>query len=414
MPTNETITLSEGEVVVYELSARETFENVLIDQTAPGASYTILAPNVPGFTIRNVGFLGAGQGGQDGDPPSSAFHLQLAGQGEVEGVYLNAKNPDADATTGGMWFSTGHAAHVDVRHCYVAGMARGGIRYDAPAYGSGGTVTVTDTYCRDNTIANVLLGTEGGVLRRCVSVLDDPQAYRSPAPAGGFAAVGIEARGAPDMLIDRSSVWVSADDFDHGAAVKALHDDRSLYDTASLSITESAIKHGDGTRFAEQGAQISTDTISDTPTVQAIHDGVPLSAKDASDGVYGLPAELPPAGGGFIGTNDPPVANIDVSTDGPTVALDARNSTDPDGTIATYNWELDGESYTGAQVNHTFSSNGTHTVTLEVVDMEGTTTTATTDVTVDGAGGTGQDGIGGGKIAAGAALAGLAYRILSD
>lgn len=65
-----------------------------------------------------------------------------------------------------------------------------------------------------------------------------------------------------------------------------------------------------------------------------------------------------------------------------TVAFDGGGSSD-DGIISTYNWDFgDGNTATGAQVNHEFTSVGEYTVTLTVTDDVGVSTSVQQTVTV--------------------------------
>ncbi len=66
------------------------------------------------------------------------------------------------------------------------------------------------------------------------------------------------------------------------------------------------------------------------------------------------------------------------------VSLDGSGSSDPDGSVTAYEWDLgDGGSATGATVNHTFADPGAYTVTLTVTDDAGATATDTVTVIVD-------------------------------
>ncbi len=89
-----------------------------------------------------------------------------------------------------------------------------------------------------------------------------------------------------------------------------------------------------------------------------------------------------------MGTNEPPRADISVTSDGAyagsSVSFDAGNSTDPDGEIVEYRWEFDsGVHKKGQNVAHTFSEPGTHEVKLTVVDDSGKETTTVKNVTVE-------------------------------
>jgi len=72
-------------------------------------------------------------------------------------------------------------------------------------------------------------------------------------------------------------------------------------------------------------------------------------------------------------------------TDGETVTYDASGSTDTDGTITGYEWDLDGDGtyeQTGETVSHAYSSHGTHTATVRVTDDDGLTDTDSVETTV--------------------------------
>ncbi len=53
------------------------------------------------------------------------------------------------------------------------------------------------------------------------------------------------------------------------------------------------------------------------------------------------------------------------------VSFDASNSSDPDGSISSYEWSLGGTKKTGKNISHTFSEVGHHSVSLTIEDEEG-------------------------------------------
>ncbi len=88
-------------------------------------------------------------------------------------------------------------------------------------------------------------------------------------------------------------------------------------------------------------------------------------------------------------TNEPPTADIATDTTSGSAPLevqfDATGSSDPDGTIVSYEWDFgDGETKTGAKVSHTFNedpdSTVEYTVKLEVTDDDGASATAQVDI----------------------------------
>jgi large repetitive protein len=92
-------------------------------------------------------------------------------------------------------------------------------------------------------------------------------------------------------------------------------------------------------------------------------------------------------GGGGDALSDP-VADALVSDltvfVGEQISLDASGSTDPDGTIASWEWDMgDGESAVSGETQaYTYTVAGTYTVTLTVTDNDGNTNSVTVTVTV--------------------------------
>lgn len=87
--------------------------------------------------------------------------------------------------------------------------------------------------------------------------------------------------------------------------------------------------------------------------------------------------------------SQPPVASFTINPNNPlvgqSVTFNAGNSFDPDGFIAQYRWDFNGDGLTdatGAQVNRTFFSPGNVTVRLTVIDNQNLTATSTQFLTV--------------------------------
>ena len=65
------------------------------------------------------------------------------------------------------------------------------------------------------------------------------------------------------------------------------------------------------------------------------------------------------------------------------ISFDGTGSTDNDGSIVSYQWNYgDGSTGNGSNVNHTYTSGGTFTVTLVVTDNDGATDQTTTSVVI--------------------------------
>lgn len=81
--------------------------------------------------------------------------------------------------------------------------------------------------------------------------------------------------------------------------------------------------------------------------------------------------------------NEAPEAEFESSTQGLSVQLDGSSSSDSDGTVETYSWDLgDGSGEQGPTVSHTYQAAGSYDVTLTVVDDDGATDSVTKEVTV--------------------------------
>ncbi|MFN3216830.1 MAG: PKD domain-containing protein [Acidimicrobiales bacterium] len=138
------------------------------------------------------------------------------------------------------------------------------------------------------------------------------------------------------------------------------------------------------------GASISVDLAAGTYflMVDGTGTGDPLGlgyTDYGSLGRYAITGEIPNDGSA---TPLPPAAVVDVAaTSGTaplTVILDGSSSTDSDGTIVAYSWDLgDGNGAAGPLVTHTYTSPGVFTATLTVTDDDGLTATATETITVD-------------------------------
>ncbi len=81
--------------------------------------------------------------------------------------------------------------------------------------------------------------------------------------------------------------------------------------------------------------------------------------------------------------NDAPTASFVTAADGLTASLDGRGSVDPDGTIASYQWEFgDGATGSGVTPTHRYAASGTYLVALTVTDNSGAKASTTRSVTV--------------------------------
>jgi PKD repeat protein len=92
-----------------------------------------------------------------------------------------------------------------------------------------------------------------------------------------------------------------------------------------------------------------------------------------------------------VSDNQSPTASFVYSPTNPVVGdrvhFNASESTDPDGTITSWDWDFgDGRHGSGVEVNHPYSDAGTYTVVLVVTDDSGNTDSGSKTITISAAG----------------------------
>jgi endoglucanase len=108
--------------------------------------------------------------------------------------------------------------------------------------------------------------------------------------------------------------------------------------------------------------------------------------------VNGLPVTSGLCGGGSTPPNLPPLAKANgpyTATANTALSLSAAGSSDPDGSIVSYNWNFgDGSAANsaGTQISHTYTTQGSYSAKLTVTDNRGATASGSAAVTVNAAG----------------------------
>ena len=187
----EVVEVPRGQTRQFHVGDGETLENLLIDISARGAKYQIIASGSD-WTIRNLGIRG------EWDDPDKAEPFIVSVDGgsvaRIENVYLGdgtvLDNPahqyqDSSVenyTVTGIFVSPGHAGTLKIDRVNIQDFGDNAIYGSSPGNGSehpvpgrGGEVHVTNSYAARCVPANFRLGTDGSYCRNCVSV----DGYRS-------------------------------------------------------------------------------------------------------------------------------------------------------------------------------------------------------------------------------------------
>ena len=221
--------------------------------------------------------------------------------------------------------------------------------------GSTGTgETTSHTYAAAGTYAVRLAVSDGPGLTATTTRTVTVAANRPPTAVFSTAMddleVAVDAAGSAD---DDGTIASYAWDFGDGASGSGVSDTHA-YAAAGTYVVELTVTDDDGARA------VSTKSVTMTE---------------------------PP--------NAAPQAAFTTQVDDLAVELDGSGSSDPDGTIVAYAWDLgDGSDATGASPDHTYASAGTYAVRLTVTDDRGRTDSVTRDVTVTAPTVSGRDAFG--------------------
>jgi YVTN family beta-propeller protein len=168
-----------------------------------------------------------------------------------------------------------------------------------------------------------------------------------------------------------------------GAAVSGLAvtpDGSRVYATSAAGKSVTAISTttnkivGPPIEVAGEPEEIAITASGRTAFVADVSSGL-LTPINLATGTLGAPFSLPGSGGRLaISPDQPPVAvfNPPEATAGSPVTFSGAPSTDPDSSIALYQWSLnEGGSARGLTITHTFANPGTNFTILTLTDEEG-------------------------------------------
>ncbi len=199
-------------------------------------------------------------------------------------------------------------------------------------------------------------------------------------PARAASAITVGATTSTDARASYSNFGSCLDLFAPGSSIKSAWYTSSTA-TNTISGTSMASPHVAGVAaLILEGSPTASPAAVTEAIVTAATTGKVTSAGTGSPNRLLFSGEL---GGGGGTVNQPPIASYMFSCNDLSCSFSGAGSTDPDGSIVSYAWSFgDGTTASGVEVNKTYASGGTRTVTLTVTDNGGATASISQAITV--------------------------------
>jgi hypothetical protein len=272
----DTITVSSGERRTINVGSNETLENVIIDISAADADARILAEG-DGWTVRNVGFRGSSDVSNEGGYPNVFL---ASGNGVIENLYLGDGVAADGVRKGGIGVPKSHSGHIEIRNAYIARWTGNSIYAATPAEsdGGGGSISVHNSYFRDNTISHIRIANDDSYLEDCVitNTNNVPQhPWGTSFSRGLWSLYGDTSQ---VVEIRNCDIDITNENSNGGgdAVVSVTSEPMSQF-----RLVDSDIK-GNMTEMAN----ITTENCGESPTTK-VPSGVPTSAEAAASGTSG-------------------------------------------------------------------------------------------------------------------------------
>lgn len=166
----DVVEVPPGESHIVTLGDNDVLENTLIDITASGAEYRIVAKG-DDWEIRDVGVRGAWDTGYETAPLYCQVDSEDA-MGVIENVYFGDPVHDELGEVTGLYVPPDHAGTLEIDRMNVQDFGDNGIYASDPGNeklgGLGGDTIVTNSYSANNEVSNFRIGTEDSYCENCV------------------------------------------------------------------------------------------------------------------------------------------------------------------------------------------------------------------------------------------------------
>lgn len=214
-------------------------------------------------------------------------------------------------------------------------------------------------------------------------------AYGAPGTTTVNATVGLEVR-----KFGRTTGLTPGQVAETNVTVSVCYETRGPFMCASAAtfVDQFTVTPGSFSAGGDSGSLIVTDNSASNPVGLLFAGSDTRTIANQIDpvlGRFGVAIETNPAncsndgGGGDPPENQPPTADFSFLEDGLTVDF-TDASTDSDGSVVAWSWDFDdGTTSTAQNPSHTYTSDGSYTVTLTVTDDDGATDDVSKTVAVE-------------------------------
>ncbi|MFC7205397.1 hypothetical protein ACFQJC_17945 [Haloferax namakaokahaiae] len=334
------ITVGRGETFTVRVNSGETFENKLIDISAPGATFDIEASGSD-WVVRNIGIKGVWDQYEKAEPFRA--RVDAGGTGLIENYYFADGCPD-DTYAGvtGIYVYRTHAGDLTINRTNIQDLPDNAIYASTPGYpeetvgnrypGNQGTVVIKNSYAEGCRASHFRVGTTGSRIENCVAVGGDQGDRGVWARFNDIEVVGCSLTGHA-----QGDIACGTYEWPDGADATVTPTD-TYFET-----TDDTLTYRGTVRAGSSGS----------PT-KALPDGAPTSAEEAASG-----------GPTIDSTTDSSDTTTDV-TDAPDLANTLTVETVEGGPLVEYEFTVDGQVAKGSDAESSdtlASSDGTTTVT---------------------------------------------------
>ncbi|MFH5797838.1 hypothetical protein [Haladaptatus sp. CMAA 1911] len=272
----ETITVPANTARQFTVGSGETFENKLIDISAPGADVRIVASGSD-WTIRNVGFTGEADTSGPHSPGKNLGGypnlITASGTGTIEHVYLGDGVSGDMVRKGAIGIPMSFAGHIDISEVTMNGWTGNAIYAGGAAKsgGGGGTLAFDRCLLKNNNISHLRVATDGTTVKNTV-IYNTNDVPLHPINGGVVNSRGVyDGYGTTSDVVTFENCDIDCTEADTNGAASALVAAHTTFEVKNSQVKGGLI------------GNVETTNVGSNPSHEA-PDGAPTTATEAASG----------------------------------------------------------------------------------------------------------------------------------